>query len=270
MPSKMLTLVTALLLALPGPVLAQDAPQVDATALAKQTQNPVANLISIPLQFNFNSGGDLGARSLFNLNVQPVIPFALNARWNFIARTIIPLNSIPGPDETRFTGVGDIQLQTFVAPSTPGKVIWGVGPAFSFPTATIAPNETGTWAMGLSAVVLQDIHKFMLGAVMSQLWPVSDAGGAPETNLFTLQPFVNYNFGKGWAVSYSPIITANWDASSGNEWTVPIGAGITRTTVFNRRPMNVGVQYYHNVERPDGAPGQVLRFVIALLYPGGK
>jgi hypothetical protein len=80
---------------------------------------------------------------------------------------------------------------------------------------------------------------------------------------------VNYNFGGGWALSSSPVITANWDASAGNEWTVPIGAGITRTTVFNGRPMNIGVQYYYNVKRPDGGPGQQFRFVIALLYPEG-
>ena len=67
---------------------------------------------------------------------------------------------------------------------------------------------------------------FVLGGLISQLWPVSDAGDATETDLFTLQPFVNYNFGHGWALSFSPIITANWDASSGNEWTVPIGIGL--------------------------------------------
>ena len=108
---------------------------------------------------------------------------------------------------------------------------------------------------------------FVLGGLVTQLWPLSDAGDAPETDLLTLQPFVNYNFGHGWALSFAPIITANWDASSGNEWTVPIGTGLTRTTVFNRRPINIGVTYYYNVERPDGSAAQQLRFVVTLLYP---
>jgi hypothetical protein len=110
----------------------------------------------------------------------------------------------------------------------------------------------------------------VLGGVVSQIWPLADAGGEPETDLFTLQPFINCNFGEGWAASCAPIITANWNGPDGNQWTVPLGAGITRTTVFNRRPMSVGVQYYYNVERPDGAAGQQLRFIIALLYPTAR
>ena len=86
----------------------------------------------------------------------------------------------------------------------------------------------------------------------------------------TVQPFVNYNFEKGWYVHTSPIITANWNASSGNEWTVPLGFGLSRTTVFNRRPMTLGVQYYYNVKRPDSVAATQLRFVVALLYPIAK
>jgi hypothetical protein len=241
----------------------------DATELAKQTQNPVANLISIPFQFNFNTGGDLEDRTLLNLNVQPVIPFALTPNVNVIARTIVPVNSIPGPGGTRSSGVGDIQEQLFLTPAKSGSFVWGVGPTLSFPTATVTGGETGTWGLGVSGVVVHTTGRFVLGAVVSQLWPMADSGGDPKTDLFTTQPFVNYNFGRGWALGLGPVITANWNASEGNEWTVPLGLGITRTTVFNRRPMNVGIQYYYNVERPDGAAAQQLRFIIALLYPTG-
>ena len=85
--------------------------------------------------------------------------------------------------------------------------------------------------------------------------------------MLVFQPFVNYNFGQGWALSTSPLITANWNAASGQEWTVPLGLGITRTTVFNERPMSIGLQYYYNVERPDGSAAQQLRFVVSLLFP---
>jgi hypothetical protein len=111
---------------------------------------------------------------------------------------------------------------------------------------------------------------WVIGALVNQYWPAYDAGGEPKTNLFVLQPFVNYNFGVGWALGFSPIITANWDASEGHKWTVPLGLGITKTTVFNGRPMNIGVHYYGNVERPEGSAGYQLRFVIALLYPERK
>ena len=242
-------------------------PQHDVNALAKETQNPVSSLTSIPLQFNFNTGGDLEDRTFFNFNFQPVIPFSLNERWNVIARTIVPIDSFPGPETTRFSGVGDIQLQLFLSPAKSGGITWGLGPMVSFPTATASPAETGTWAAGPAAVVVKMTGPFVLGGLISQLWPLADAGDDVEMNLFTLQPFVNYNFGQGWALSFAPIITANWNASDGNEWTVPLGIGITRTTVFNRRPMNLGLQYYFNVERPDGAAGQQLRLIVSLLYP---
>ena len=249
-----------------APVQGQE-PTHDVNALAKETQNPVGSLISLPFQVNFNTGGDLEARTFLNLNFQPVIPFKATQNWNVIARTIVPIDSVPGPDGTRYSGVGDIQEQLFVTPGKPGGLIWGVGPTFSFPTATASPFETGTWAAGPAVVLVKSTGPFVLGGLLSQLWPLSDAGGAPETNLLTLQPFVNFNFGHGWAMSFAPVMTANWDASDGNEWTVPIGIGLTRTTVFNRRPMNIGVNYYYNVERPDGSAAQQLRFVVTLLYP---
>lgn len=261
--------VTAVWLGLVQPVNAQSAPAAahDVTALAKETQNPASSLISLPFQFNFNTGGDLEERTFLNVNFQPVIPFKLTENWNVIARTIIPLNSFPAEGETRSSGVGDIQEQVFFSPAASGGLVWGVGPALSFPTASASFAETGTWAAGVTAVVVKTTRSFVVGALMTQVWPLADAGGSPETNLLTIQPFVNYNFGSGWALSTSPIITANWDASAGNEWTVPMGMGLTRTTVFNQRPMNIGVQYYYNVERPDGGAGQQLRFIIALLYP---
>jgi len=115
---------------------------------------------------------------------------------------------------------------------------------------------------------LKTTGQWVFGGLISQLWPLSDEAGDPETDLFTFQPFVNYNFGHGWALAFAPIITANWNADSDNQWTVPLGFGFTRTTVFNRHPMNLGVQYYYNLEHPDGAAGQQLRFTVSFLFPG--
>ena len=78
---------------------------------------------------------------------------------------------------------------------------------------------------------------------------------------------INYNFGQGWALAFAPLWTANWNAPDGEEWTVPLGIGLSKTTVFNKRPMTLGLQYYHNVDRPDGSYDNQLRFAISLLYP---
>jgi hypothetical protein len=239
----------------------------DTTELAKQTQNPVADLISIPFQFNFNSGGGLEDGTFMLLNWQPVIPFKLNEDWNMIARTIVPVVSIPGPDGTRFSGIADIQEQIFISPSKAAKLIWGVGPILSLPTATAPPTQTGSWAAGPTFVALTMTGPWVIGALVNNLWTYSDSGNSTEVNQFFLQPFVNYNFGKGWAISTGPAITADWDAPSGQEWTVPIGIGISRTTVFNRRPITIAAQYYHNVEHPDNAAANQVRLQVTLLYP---
>jgi hypothetical protein len=237
------------------------------TDLAKQTQNPVSSLISLPFQFNFNGGGDLSDQTLLNINFQPVLPFQINDRWNGIARTIVPMNSVPTGDTTRASGVGDIQEQFFISPAKAGKFIWGVGPMASFPTATAAPLQTGTWALGPGAVIIKMTGPWVLGALVQQFWPVYDADGDPKTDLFVLQPAVNYNFGEGWALSCSPVITANWNAAKGQQWTVPFGLGITKVAVLGARPMNLGLTYFYTVKRPDGTAGFQLRLAVALLYP---
>ena len=261
------TLVVAAVLVSAGWSGAQEHEGVDATDLAKQTQNPVADLVAIPFQANFFTGGDLEDRTFFNLNVQPVIPFSISKDWKIIARTIIPIDSFPGPGGTRFSGFGDIQEQLFFTPAKSGSLIWGVGPILTFPTATAQPAETGSWGAGPTVVLVKNAGPFVLGGLFSQAWSFADSGGDPRTDLFSFQPFINFNFGKGWALAFAPIITANWDAEDGNQWTVPLGIGISRTTVFNRRPMTLGMQYYYNVERPDGAGASQLRIVISLLYP---
>lgn len=242
----------------------------DATELSKASQNPVGDLISLPFQFNFNAGGGLEDRAFFNLNFQPVMPIKVTPDINLIARTIVPIVSIPGADGLRYSGFGDVQQQLFFTPSSPGKVIWGVGPAFSLPTATADAARTGTWAGGVDGVVLTMHGPWVVGGLLAQFWPMADEGGEPETNQFVFQWFVNYNFGTGWAISTAPLITANWDADDGQHWTVPFGIGISKTTVFNGRPMTLGAQYYYNVERPDGAAATQLRLSVALLFPVAK
>ena len=264
--SRALRLAGCLLLGASG-LSAQEKPPMDATALAKQTQNPVADLVTIPFQFNFNSGGGLSDGTLFNLNFQPVIPIKVTPDWTIIARTIIPFLSSPGPGGTQVSGLGDIVLQTFLSPAHPGKIIWGVGPEFSIPAATNPQFRTGSWAVGPTAVALTTRGPMVMGLLANQLWTFADAGGDPRVNQLLIQPFFNYNFGRGWAISTGPIITANWSAPSGQEWTVPLGLGIQRVTMFSGRPINIGAQYYYNVVHPDNGPASQFRIIFALLYP---
>jgi hypothetical protein len=246
---------------------AQQPAEDEATKLAKATQNPVADLVSLPFQFNFNTGGGLDDQTLFILNFQPVVPVkGLLRHANIIARTIVPYVSAP-TGTARAGGLGDIQAQFFFTPIKPGKLIWGVGPIFSLPTATADPVRTGSWAIGPVAVALANHGPWVFGGLINNLWTFADEGGSPKVNSLLLQPFVNYNFGKGWALTTAPIIAANWDAPGGDEWTIPVGGGFSKTTVFNRRPITFAAQYYHNLEYPGGSAANQVRVQVSLLYP---
>ena len=265
-----LCLVTASLaatLTLPGPAFAQDQTPSDATDLSKKTQNPVSDLTSIPFQFNFYSGGGLGKQTQLVLNVQPVVPIKTVTGYNLITRTIVPFVSIPTGSGSTVSGIGDIQQQLYVTPAKPGKVIWGVGPVLSFPTATNSALATGDFAAGPGLVVLAMPGAWVVGGLVNQLWTYAGPGGSSEVNAFTLQPFVNYNFGKGWAFSSSPLITANFSAPGAHQWTVPWGLGIQKVTAIGTRPVLFALQYYNNVIAPPGAGRNQVRMQLNLLYP---
>jgi hypothetical protein len=242
----------------------------DATTLAKETQNPVADLVSLPFQFNFNTGGGLQARTFLNLNFQPVVPITLSTEWNLIARTIVPIDDYPLPSGGRSSGLGDIQEQLFFAPNKDSGIIWGIGPVASLPTATADAVATGTWAFGPGAVALGMTGPWVIGVLGTQYFPIADASGKPRTNILVVQYFINLNFGVGWALSTGPLNTVNWDASSGQRWTIPLGLGVAKTTVFASQPISVGVQYYQNVVRPDAAGANSLRFTFSFLFPTAK
>ena len=266
-PALSTTLTALLALGATVRVAAQAKPGDQPTALAKATQNPVADLVSLPFQFNFNTGGGLGDQTSFTLNFQPVIPVkGLIPNWTIISRTVIPYASVPA-GTTRQHGLGDIQGQFFVTPARSGKVIWAVGPVISFPTATAEILTTGSWAIGPTALILESTGPYVFGALINNLWTFADDGGEPEFNQFLLQPFINYNFGEGWALTFSPNITANWDAPDGEKWTVPLGIGFSKVTVFNGRPMSLGAVYYHNVEHPTTGAANLFRITVSLLYP---
>lgn len=243
--------------------------QAAAEELQKAVQNPVANLISVPLQNSNNF--DVGPYNRIQdvLNIQPVIPFKLNPNWMVIARVIQPIVWQPYPNQNTGGeyGLGDMNPTLFLSPVHPGKVIWGVGPALVFPTATNDVLGQGKLSLGPSVVALAQPRHWTLGALMNNVWSVAGSGSRPSVNQMTLQYFINYNLKKGWYLSVSPIITANWQASSGNVWTVPFGGGIGRVMKVGFQPVNITAQFYGNAAYPSGASPWGMRLQIAFLFP---
>jgi hypothetical protein len=271
MCKRLLAMLLAALLTC-GLARAQDAAPAgpDLGALAKQSQNPVADLNTIPLQWNFNSGGGLGTQSMMVLNVQPVFPLKLNDKWLLISRTVVPFVNIPAGGANRFQGIADIQQQFFFSPTGGGGLIWGAGPILSFPTSNQPATETGQYALGPTVVVLTMKKSWVYGALANNLWRVAGSDVTPEINSFFFQPFINYNLPGAWAISTAPGITANWEAPSGQQWTIPVGGGFSKVTVLAKIPVNLTMQYYGNAVRPDNAPAGFVRFVFAMMFPVAK
>jgi hypothetical protein len=241
----------------------------DDAELAKKTQNPVADLISVPFQNNVNFGVGPNDDVQYILNIQPVIPFKLSEDWNLISRTIVPLIYQPelAPGVGEVFGLGDIQQSLFLSPAKPGKLIWGVGPILQFPTATDDSLGQGKWGAGPTAVALTVHGPWVLGALVNNVWSFAGDSDRPDVNQMLIQPFVNYNLPHAWYVTTAPIITANWEADSDDRWTVPLGAGLGKIVRIGKLPVNIQGSAYYNVVRPDNAAEWQLRIQVQLLFP---
>jgi hypothetical protein len=252
-------------LLIPNIVLAGD----DTEDLARKVQNPVASLISVPFQNNFNFGVGPNDDLQYNLNIQPVLPFNVNSDWNLISRTILPLiyQPILAPGVGDVFGLGDIQEQLYLSPAKAKSFIWGAGPIMQFPSATDMALGAGKWAAGPGGVALYMTGPWVVGALANNIWSYAGDSDRVDVNQLTIQPFINYNLPEGWYLTSSPIITANWQADNGNRWTVPVGGGVGKIFRLGSQPMNAQLAGYYNVVTPDGGADFQIRFQFQFLFP---
>jgi hypothetical protein len=247
----------------------EDKGGLSAEELAKIAQNPVANMISLPFQHNFNF--DVGPNKVtqYVMNFQPVIPISLNDKWNLITRWITPVISqpSPAPGVRSAAGLGDINPTFFLSPASSSKVIWGVGPTMTLPTATDSMLGTGKYQVGPSVVALTMPGHWVLGVLANNQWSVAGWGERNQNN-FLLQPFVNYNLPHGWYLTTAPILTADWNAEHRDMWTVPVGGGFGRIVKLGGKlPVNFKLTAYDNVCTPRNGASWQLQFQIQVLLP---
>ncbi len=243
--------------------------------LRAAVQNPVGSLISVPFKSIWDYGAENG--TAYFMNLQPVFPQRVG-EWNLIHRLIAPYISVdgyhagrpelPSPSVgTGASGLGDFNYTVFLSPAEPKGAIWGIGPSITAPTATDRQLGAGKWTLGPSYVMLLQPEFGTVGFLARQLWSFAGQSDRPENSSFLLEPFINYNLPDGWYLVSDMVLTANWYAASGNQWTVPLGAGVGKLFKIGNQAMNTRIEAYSNVAKPEGAPDWSLSWTLQFLFP---
>ncbi len=255
--------ISALLLS--APAFGQD----DAE-LARKLANPVASLISVPIQANYDGNiGPAEEGSVWRINIQPVIPFALTENWNLISRTILPVidqQDIPVAG-SGVSGIGDIVQSVFVSPATPssGGLVWGVGPVLLLPSASDEALGGEKWGIGPSFVVLKQQGRWTIGALANHIVSVAGEETRADINATFFQPFVSYITPTKTTLSLSSETTRDWESEV---WSVPINVAVSQLLKLGPQIIQVAVGGRYWAESPDGGPQNWgARVQLTLLFP---
>jgi hypothetical protein len=257
--------MSAACLALAVPAAAQDS----SAELAQQLANPIASLISVPVQNNFDWGWGLdGDGFRFTANVQPVIPVSISADANMISRTILPIiaqNDVTGPGTSQF-GLGDVVQSLFFSPkaASASGVVWGAGPVFLVPTATDRALGTGKWGVGPTAVVLKIAGQLTYGMLANHIWSIAGKSDRADVSASLFQPFVSYTTPTATTFGINTETTYDW---IGDTWLVPVNATVSQLVRVGKQPVSIGGGFKYFIESPAGGPDWGLRLTVTLLFP---
>jgi hypothetical protein len=236
--------------------------------LARKLSNPISDLVSVPFQFNWEQNVGPAEQTRFIVNVQPVMPFAMNEQWNLIARVIVPFVSQPALFDSGVPafGVSDILASFFFSPSKASAYTWGVGPVISLPSTATPTLGTGKWSAGPTAVVLRQSGPVTVGALWNQVWSFSGDSTRSDVSQMFLQPFVAYTGKNLVTYTLQSEMTANWKADD-EQWSVPINVIVSKLSSFGVFPASYQVGFGAYAVHPDIGPSWKIRGAIVVLLP---
>lgn len=235
--------------------------------LAKQLANPVASLISVPFQANWDFGIGVNDASRFTLNVQPVVPISLTDDWNLIIRTILPVIDAesPAPGIADASGLGDTVQSFFFSPKEPvNGWILAAGPVALWPTATDSQLGSEKWGLGPTGLALKQSGPWTYGVLANHLWSIAGDDSRDAVNATFLQPFCSYITSTKTTFTLNLESTYDW---THEQWSVPVNAIVSQLFKVGGQPMQafVGARYY--AEGPKGGPEWGIRAGLVLLFP---
>ena len=244
------------------------ATQAEGADLAKQLSNPIASLVSVPFQFNWEQNIGPSELTRFILNVQPVMPFTVNDEVNLIVRLIAPLVSQPPlVDGGAATfGIGDVTTSFFVSPSKSTRLIWGAGPVVVLPSTSEPTLGTGKWSAGPTVVALKKTGPWTIGVLWNQVWSFSGDTTRSDVNQMFLQPFVSFQATRTVTLTAQSETTANWEVDD-DRWTVPVNVIVSKLSSFGTFPASYQLGFGGFPVHPDVGPSWKIRAPIVMLLP---
>ncbi len=238
--------------------------------LAKKLANPIANLMSVPAQYNYDEyGGSNDGASASRLLIQPVIPVSLTDEWNVIIRAIVPLVDQHGfpVDGMNESGLGDIVTSQFFSPKAPteGGWIWGVGPVELLPSASDDRLGGRKWGLGPTAVVLKQQGAWTVGMLANHIWSVAGDDDRADFNATFMQPFLSYITKTKTTFAVVTESTYDWENEA---WSVPVIGQVSQMFKIGPQILQFGVGAKYWAESPDnGTEGWGFRAQLTFLFP---
>lgn len=252
----------------PAPIAAETN---ESAELAQKLTNPLAALISVPIQnwFDFNLGPNKdGFR--YTMEAQPVYPIQISKDWNLLSRTTIPVvyqQNVSGRSSQ--TGLSDSTESIFLSPVHTKSIIWGAGPIFLAPTGTDGLLSTRKFAIGPTAVVLKHKGHTNVGLLASHIWSVAGSASHSSVSETYAQPFVAYTTAKAWTLAATSYDTYNWTAG---RWTAIVNPiRVSKLAKIGRQRLSAGGALRCTVTSPQYQPkGCGLEFTVTPVYPAKR
>jgi hypothetical protein len=242
-----------------------DVRRANREALAKQLVNPISDLVRLPVRFDYDEGFGPEGAGRYAMSLQPVIPIRLGDEWNLITRTNVPLvyREPLTTQQSDLFGLGDVATSMFFCPQY-RKHIWGIGPAFLFPTATDDSLGAQKWAAGPNLVGVRQEGPVTGGFVLAHLWSFAGSDNRREINLTSISPFIAYTTPNAFTVQLESSSVFDWTS---DQWLVPIELSIGKVTRLRDDMVNVAIGARYYVDPPDGAPEWGIRLTVTYLFP---